>query len=216
MLTLKWPGPVDGLKLLFLGAHCDDIEIGCGGTILRLMMEQKIKEIYWVVFTSNPERKKEALNSAFYFLSDFTSKRIEVKDLKDGFLPYQGVEVKNYFEEMKEFNPDVIFTHCRGDLHQDHRIINELTWNTFRNHLIMEYEIPKYDADLSHPNFFVPLDAGVVRKKIQGLQTCFTSQTNKQWFDEATFTALLRLRGLECASSTKFAEAFHVRKLTMD
>jgi len=178
-------------------------------------MEQKIKEIYWVVFTSNSERKKEALNSASYFLSDFTSRRVDVKELKDGFLPYQGVEVKNYFEEIKSFNPDVIFTHCRGDLHQDHRMVNELTWNTFRNHLILEYEIPKYDADLSYPNFFVPLEEEVVKKKIYGLQTSFTSQTGKHWFDEVTFTSLLRLRGLECASATKFAEAFHVRKLTM-
>jgi len=215
MLSLKWPAPADGLKLLFLGAHCDDIEIGCGGTILRLMMEQKINEIYWVVFTSTPERKKEAFNSASYFLSTVASKQIEVKELKDGFLPYQGMEVKNYFEEMKGFNPDVIFTHCRGDLHQDHRMINELTWNTFRNHLIVEYEIPKYDADLTHPNFFVPLEEEVVKKKIHGLQTNFTSQTGKHWFDEVTFTSLLRLRGLECASVTTFAEAFHVRKLTM-
>jgi LmbE family N-acetylglucosaminyl deacetylase len=213
MLSLNWPSPADGLRLLFLGAHSDDIEIGCGGTILRLVMEHKIKEIYWVVFTSNPDRKQEALNSASFFLSNAISKRIEVKDLKDGYLPYQGAQMKNYFEEMKTFDPDVIFTHCRGDLHQDHRVVNELTWNTFRNHLIIEYEIPKYDADLTQPNFFVPLEEQVVKKKIHGLQTYFTSQTNKQWFDEVTFTALLRLRGLECASSTKFAEAFHVRKL---
>jgi len=179
------------------------------------MSEQKIKEIVWVVFTSNEERKQEALRSATYFLSDFTSQKVVIKDFKDGFLPYSGIEVKNYFEEMKEFKPDLIFTHCRHDLHQDHRFVNELTWNTFRNHLVLEYEIPKYDADLGQPNFFVPLKSETVKKKIEGLQTNYTSQAGKQWFDEETFLSLLRIRGVECASVTRYAEAFYVRKLTM-
>lgn len=215
MLSLNWPSPADGLKLLFLGAHCDDIEIGCGGTILRLIMEKRVKEILWVVFTSNEQRKNEALKSADYFLPDISSKKIVVKDFKDGFLPYSAVAVKDYFEELKPFNPDVIFTHCRHDLHQDHRLVNELTWNTFRSHFILEYEIPKYDADLGQPNFFVPVEKSVVDKKIKVLQTAFPSQLGKQWFDEETFLSLLRIRGVECASVTRYAEAFYVRKLTV-
>jgi LmbE family N-acetylglucosaminyl deacetylase len=215
MLPLNWPSQADGLRILLLGAHCDDIEIGCGGTILRLMKEQRIEEILWVVFTSNQERRQEALRSAGYFLSDFTSGKVVVKEFQDGFLPYSAVEVKNYFEELKEFIPDVIFTHYQHDSHQDHRLINELTWNTFRNHLILEYEIPKYDGDLGQPNFFVPLEKPVTKRKIEGLKTCFISQADKQWFDEETFLSLMRLRGVECASVTRYAEAFYVRKLTV-
>jgi len=200
---------------LFLGAHCDDIEIGCGGTILKLILEQKVKEIMWVVFTSSEKRKQEALKSAHYFLADFTLKKIEVKDFKDGFLPYQGIEIKNYFEELKEFNPDVVFTHYRQDMHQDHRLINELTWNTFRSHLILEYEIPKYDGDLGKPNFFVPIEKSIVDRKTEYLLNSFLSQKEKQWFDEETFRSLLRIRGVECASVTRYAEAFYVRKLTI-
>lgn len=178
-------------------------------------MEKRVKEILWVVFTSNEQRKEEALKSADYFMADFTSKKIAINDFKDGFLPYSGVAVKNYFEELKPFNPDVIFTHCRHDLHQDHRLVNELTWNTFRNHFILEYEIPKYDSDLGQPNFFIPIEKATVQKKIEGLQTAFSSQTGKQWFDEETFLSLLRIRGVECASVTRYAEAFYVRKLTV-
>jgi LmbE family N-acetylglucosaminyl deacetylase len=212
MLPVRLGNRQDGLRLLLIGAHCDDIEIGCGGTLFRLSDEYKIEEAKWIVFTSTPERSIEAKKSAGYFLQKFSTHEVVIKNFKDGFLPVTGEEVKNYFEDLKHFKPDVIFTHYRHDLHQDHRFLCELTWNTFRDHLILEYEIPKYDGDLDHPNFFVPLDSALVEKKIEAIVECFPSQRSKQWFDRETFYALMRIRGLECASNTRYAEAFYVRK----
>ena len=212
MLPLKLGNRQEGLRLLFLGAHCDDIEIGCGGTILRLSNEYKIQEVKWIVFTSTSERSIEAKKSAGYFLENYNDKEVVIKNFKDGFLPVAGAEVKNYFEELKQIKPDIIFTHYRNDLHQDHRFLSELTWNTFRDHLILEYEIPKYDGDLDHPNFFVPLENTLAEKKIETIVDCYPSQRSKQWFDKETFYALMRIRGLECATKTRYAEAFYVRK----
>lgn len=124
------------LKVLCLGAHSDDIEIGCGGTVLRLSAEVDNPEIYWVVFAASGQRAVEAKGGAALFLEKVKQKKIIIKDFRDGFFPYIGVEIKEYFEKLKnEFEPDIIFTHCRNDLHQDHRLISDLTWNTFRNHL---------------------------------------------------------------------------------
>ncbi len=154
-------------RVLCLGAHSDDIEIGCGGTVLRMIEHSKSIEFYWLVLSSNPSRAKEAERSANAFMSGARHKTIVVKSFRDGFLPYIGAPVKEVFEEIKtSFVPDVIFTHFREDLHQDHRMVCELTWNTFRNHFILEYEVPKYDADLRSPNFFVPLSDGQARKKV--------------------------------------------------
>jgi len=212
MLPFKLGNRQDGLRLLCLGAHCDDIEIGCGGTILRLSEEYKNLQLKWVVFSSTPERSKEAKKSAEHFLETFSKKEVIIRNFKDGFLPYVAEEVKTFFEALKEFQPDIVFTHYRNDLHQDHRLLSELTWNTFRDHLILEYEIPKYDGDLGHPNFFVPLEAEVVENKVQSILDYFPSQASKQWFDEETFFSLMRIRGLECASKTRYAEAFYIRK----
>lgn len=199
------------LNLLFLGAHCDDIEIGCGGTVLRLAREYEIKHVQWIVFTSNAERKTEADRCAGIFLQDVKSRSIIIKDFNDSILPQQRGEVKNYFEVIKAtYRPDVIFTHYRHDLHQDHRLINELTWNTFRDHLILEYEIQKYDGDLGNPSFFVPLGGETAEQKVQAILECFVSQSAKHWFDRETFLALMRIRGVE--SSTRYAEAFYLRK----
>jgi LmbE family N-acetylglucosaminyl deacetylase len=207
---------LDGAKrVLCLGAHSDDIEIGCGGTVLRLLEKSAQTEFYWLVLSSNPERAREARRSANAFLRRARKKTIVVKSFRDGFLPYIGAPVKECFEEIKSFAPDIVFTHCRHDLHQDHRMICELTWNTFRNHLILEYEIPKYDADLRSPNFFVPLSQSVGRRKVASLMRYFGTQRNKQWFSEDLFYGLLRLRGIEAASPTRFAEAFHCRKLLL-
>jgi LmbE family N-acetylglucosaminyl deacetylase len=208
---------LDGAKrVLCLGAHSDDIEIGCGGTILRLIQEHRQIELYWLVLSSNPERAREAQRSANAFLRGARRKTVVVKSFRDGFLPYIGAPVKECFEDVKKnFAPDIIFTHFRRDLHQDHRMVCELTWNTFRNHFILEYEIPKYDADLRSPNFFVPLSQSLSRKKVKYLMRYFGTQRNKQWFSEDLFDGLLRLRGIECASPTRFAEAFHCRKLTL-
>ena len=154
-------------KILCLGAHCDDIEIGCGGTMIKLAHTLKDAEIRWVVFSSDDRREKEALKSAKDFLKDVKKKKIQINRFRNSFFPYYGAEIKEYFEQLaKEFSPDIIFTHFRNDLHQDHRLISELTWNTYRNHLILEYEIPKYDGDLGSPNFFVQFDETIRRKKI--------------------------------------------------
>jgi LmbE family N-acetylglucosaminyl deacetylase len=203
-------------RVLCIGAHSDDIEIGCGGTILRMLENAKNVEFHWLVLCSNAARAKEAISSANAFLKSARKKTIVVKDFRDGFLPYIGTPVKECFEEIKRgFAPDVIFTHYRHDLHQDHRMACELSWNTFRNHLILEYEIPKYDADLRSPNCFVPLTDSIAKKKVKWLMRFFGTQRSKQWFSEDLFFGLMRLRGIEVASTIRYAEAFHCRKLLL-
>lgn len=203
-----------GLNLLLIGAHCDDIEIGCGGSILRLFREHPIAQVKWVVLSSNPARAAEARNCAATFLHGVESKEIRIYDFKDGFLSQRYDDVKNLFEQIKnDFSPDVVFTHNQHDLHQDHRLLSELAWNTFRNHLILEYEIPKYDGDMGNPPFFITLDEAYAKKKIENLMECYTSQKNKHWFDRETFFSILRLRGMQSAS--RYAEAFYCRKLVI-
>jgi LmbE family N-acetylglucosaminyl deacetylase len=201
-------------KILCLGAHCDDIEIGCGGTILKMARTTKDASVHWVVFGSDDQRAREAMKSARYFLRGVRVKTIVIHRFRDSFFPYQGAEIKDCFERLKkELSPDIVFTHCRHDLHQDHRLINEFTWNTFRNHLILEYEIPKYDGDLGSPNFFVPLDEPVCRTKVRNIMSHFKSQSDKEWFTEDTFLSIMRLRGVESNASGKYAEAFYCRKI---
>ncbi|QDL11555.1 PIG-L family deacetylase [Brasilonema octagenarum UFV-E1] len=201
-------------KVLCLGAHCDDIEIGCGGTILRLIEKYPNLIFYWVVFSSNVQREKEAYNSANKFLEKVQNKKILIQEFQDGFLPFLGSEVKQFFEQLKrDYNPDIIFTHYRHDLHQDHRLISDFTWNTFRNHLILEYEIPKYDGDLGNPNFFVHLNPENYQNKVKHILESFPSQNSKEWFTEETFLSLLRLRGMESNAPSKYAEGFYCRKV---
>jgi LmbE family N-acetylglucosaminyl deacetylase len=203
-------------RLLAFGAHSDDIEIGCGGTILKLVDEGAISEICWVVLSGNRARGAEAEASANALLNGAVEKRVIVRDFKDGFFPYDGGEIKAFFETLKdEFSPDIIFTHQRRDLHQDHRVSCELTWNTFRDHLILEYEVPKYDGDMGSPNMFVPLEADLCRQKVDHLLDHFASQRDKRWFREDLFSGLLRLRGMECQSPTSYAEAFYCRKAVL-
>ncbi|HDH53753.1 MAG TPA: PIG-L family deacetylase [Nitrospirae bacterium] len=207
------PSPKQALKILCLGAHSDDIEIGCGGTLLKLIDSYPVDSVRWIVFCSDEIRRKEAEKSASLFLEEIKQKKIEIKEFRDGFLPYIGDKVKEVFEKIKsEFDPDIIFTHYRYDLHQDHRLICELTWNTFRDHFILEYEIPKYDGDLGRPNFFAPLDKELVNRKIDILLDSFKSQSGKHWFDRDTFQAIMRIRGMESATAVDFAEAFYGRK----
>jgi LmbE family N-acetylglucosaminyl deacetylase len=201
------------LHVLCLGAHSDDIEIGCGGTILRLASEHPNLSVTWVVFSARGERAAEAQQSANEFLKPVRDKNIVLKEFKDGYFPAEVSSIKDVFEELKGTSaPDVIFTHFRKDLHQDHRQICELTWNTWRNHLILEYEIPKYDGDLGSPNFFVSLESNLRARKIESLMRFFRTQTNKDWFSPETFNALMRLRGVECKSPGGYAEAFYCRK----
>ena len=203
-------------KILCLGAHCDDIEIGCGGTIIKLARTLKDAEIQWVVFSSDDRREKEALKSAKDFLKDVKKKKIVIKRFRNSFFPYYGAEIKEYFEQLtKEFSPDIIFTHFRNDLHQDHRLISELTWNTYRNHLILEYEIPKYDGDFGSPNFFVQFDETISLQKIGKIMKYFKSQYDKAWFTSDTFLSILRLRGVESNAPDKYAEGFYCRKIIL-
>ena len=203
-------------KILCLGAHCDDIEIGCGGALLKLIRTMKDVHVYWVVFSSNDRREKEALKSATDFLRSLKKKNIVIKRFRNSFFPYCGAEIKEYFEQLtKEFSPDIIFTHFRNDLHQDHRLISELTWNTYRNHLILEYEIPKYDGDLGSPNFFIQFDEATSREKTGKIMKYFKSQYDKAWFTEDTFLSTLRLRGVESNAPEKYAEGFYCRKIIL-
>lgn len=206
----------EGLDILAVGAHCDDIEIGCGGTLLKLFEQYPIRYIKWVVFASNTQRKKEAIASAEAFLADVVHKEIIVLDYRDAFLEQSKFEIKEVFESLKkDFNPDLVFTHYRNDRHQDHRLLSDLAWNTFRSHLVLEYEIPKYDGDLGIPNCFFHISPEHADKKAKILLDCFESQKGKHWFDKETFLALMRIRGMESACQSKYAEAFHVRKLIM-
>ena len=204
------------LKVLCLGAHSDDIEIGCGGTILRLLEENSGAIVHWVVFSSDAMREREARQAAELFLASAKEKTIEANRFPDTLFPSEMRGIKEHFQNLKaRFSPDLIFTHFRNDLHQDHRVICECTWNTFRDHLILEYEIPKYDGDLGAPNLFVPLDRHTCARKVKHILATFKSQKQKKWFTEETFRAMLRLRGIESNSATDYAEAFYCRKLVM-
>jgi LmbE family N-acetylglucosaminyl deacetylase len=203
--------------VLCIGAHCDDIEIGCGGTVLRLLETNPALEVHWVVLCSNELRRKEAREGARRFLGAGAEKRVQLQGFRDGFLPYQGGEVKDFFEGLKgQLRPDLILTHFRSDLHQDHRLVSDLTWNTFRDHLILEFEIPKYDGDLGAPNFFVPLSEALVARKVEHVLGAFPSQHGRRWFSADTFRALMRLRGVECNAPDDYAEAFYARKLVLE
>lgn len=205
----------DFLNVLLLGAHSDDIEIGCGATVLRLIRENPDLQITWIVFSALGERGLEARKSAEEFLKGVHYRRITVHEFRDGYLPHRGTEIKDIFEQLKqEVTPDLIFTHYHQDLHQDHRLLCELTWNTWRNHFILEYEIPKYDGDLGSPNFFVHLDKELCNTKIKAIIRFFQTQGNKHWFTTETFNAILRLRGVECKSPGGYAEAFYSRKVS--
>lgn len=204
-------------KVLCLGSHCDDIEIGCGGTILKLVKTYQNLVVLWVVFSSNEQRAQEASESASAFLKDVEAKTVVIKSFRDGYFPFVGAEIKDYFNQLKqEFHPDLIFTHYRNDLHQDHRVISDLTWNTFRNHLMLEYEIPKYDGDLGSPNLFVHLDKPICQQKIDYLLSSFKTQHGKRWFTEETFLSILRLRGVESNAPSNYAEAFYCRKMVLE
>jgi len=205
----------DPVVVLCLGAHSDDIEIGCGGTLLHLQSALPRLRFHWVVFSTSGPRGREAAKAVELFTAG-CEREVVLKDYRDGFLPYRGGEVKDLFEEMKSrVNPDLIFTHWSGDAHQDHRLVSELTWNTFRNHFILEYEIPKYDGDMGRPNLFVPLEAPLFERKVDYLLEAFESQRSKRWFDRSTFMALMRIRGMEANSPSGYAEAFHARKVVI-
>ena len=210
------PGREPVRRVLVVGCHADDIEIGCGGTLLTLLASTPDLEVDWIVLAAPGPRGEEARASAAAFLDGAAKARVEVHEFRDGFLPYVGGEVKDVFEALKgRVDPQIVFTHSGYDFHQDHRLACELTWNTFRDHVILEYEIPKVDGDLGRPNVFVPLTAGVVDRKLALLEEHFSSQAGKHWFDRETFLGLMRLRGMEAVASERYAEAFTCRKVVL-
>ncbi len=214
MMDLKLAPRGQTLQVLCLGAHSDDIEIGCGGAVLRLLTSYRGAAFDWVVLSAAGKRRKEAEAGAAAFLAGAGRRNVVVKSFRDGFFPYDGGAIKEYFEELKgSVDPDLIFTPCRQDLHQDHRLVSELTWNTFRDHLILEYEIAKYDGDLGAPNVFVHLDEAVCEAKTGHILENFRSQAGNSWFTEGAFRALMRLRGIESNAPSGYAEAFTSRKL---
>jgi LmbE family N-acetylglucosaminyl deacetylase len=216
MMRLQLAAPGDRLSILCLGAHSDDIEIGVGATLLSMMDRGIRVEVHWCVLSGAGDREKEARGSATDFLARAASAEIEVMSFQDSFFPEQSDAIKSWFELLKRrTNPDLIFTHRRDDAHQDHQEVCRLTWNTFRDHCILEYEIPKWDGDLRQPNLYMPVSPGSLKRKIDLLILHFGTQRSKEWFDAETFLGLARLRGMECRSPERYAEAFFARKLTL-
>jgi LmbE family N-acetylglucosaminyl deacetylase len=204
------------LRILCLGAHSDDIEIGCGGSLIRLLAERPGSRVDWVVFSAPAEREAEARASATDFASGAAQLSLYVKKFRESYFPYVAAEIKDFFEEIKQTtHPDLVFCHHRHDFHQDHRVVAELSWNTFRNHVILEFEIAKYEGDLGTPNVFVPLSRAVADRKVELLLHHFKSQSRRSWFGPDTFNGLMSIRGVECNAPEARAEAFHARKLVL-
>ena len=210
-------GPTAPLRILCLGAHSDDIEIGCGGTLLRLLEERRGCSVDWVVMSGTPERQAEARSSAAAFLGNAATRNVVVNSFRESYFPYIAADIKDSFETLKQSigAPDVVFTHRLQDRHQDHRLVADLTWNTFRNHLVLEYEIAKYEGDLGTPNVFVPLGRATADKKVALLLEHFASQAGRAWFRPDTFHGLMSIRGIECNAAEGRAEAFYAHKLVI-
>jgi LmbE family N-acetylglucosaminyl deacetylase len=216
MKALQLAGRGDRLSVLCLGAHSDDIEIGAGGTLLSWLDQGIRLDVHWCVLGGADERGREARASATEFLEATAGRTIEIMKFRDGFFPEQGDQIKAWFEALKgRVNPDVILTHRRDDAHQDHRQVSRLVWNTFRDHFILEYEIPKWDGDMARPNLYMPVSESVIQRKVNLLISHFGSQRSKHWFDAETFLGLARLRGMECRAQERYAEAFVARKLSL-
>jgi len=216
MLKLKLGDASSPYRILALGCHADDIEIGCGGTILHLIESLPSVEVWWAVLSARDARAEEVHRSAEAFLDGAADRHIFVREFRDGFFPYEGGPIKDFFEELKpQVSPDLIFTHNRKDLHQDHRVTSELTWNTFRDHLILEYEVPKYDGDFGSPNVFVHLSEATSNRKVENLLAFFETQRDRRWFTDDLFLSTMRIRGMESNSPTRYAEAFYGRKVVL-
>jgi LmbE family N-acetylglucosaminyl deacetylase len=217
MLPLALIEPTDHpLEILCIGAHCDDIEIGCGGTVLRLVQQFPAARFRWIVLSADDQRAEEAQHAAEFFLQGADKQDIRIERFRDGYFPWSGGEIKEYLEALKaDIEPDLILTHHRLDEHQDHRVVAQLTWNTWRNHLILEYEIPKYDGDFGSPNVLITLDQATAERKIDALMNHFPSQRERAWFDPDVFRAVLRLRGMEANAPHRFAEGFYARKVVV-
>ena len=216
MLSLGFAGATPLRRVLAIGAHSDDLEIGCGGTVLSLARANPGLAVDWVVLAASGNRAGEARRSAEVLLADAAESSVEVHAFRDGYLPHTAAEVKDAFEELKaRVQPDLVLTHTTDDLHQDHRFVCELTWNTFRDHVVLEYEIPKWDGDTGRPNVYVPLEESVVEEKLELLGRHFETQRGKDWYDVEVFRGLMRIRGMECRAPSGYAEAFVARKLSL-
>jgi LmbE family N-acetylglucosaminyl deacetylase len=216
MLSLGFPGGRPLRRVLAIGAHSDDLEIGCGGTVLTLTRANPGLAVDWVVLAASGDRAGEARRSAELLLAGAAESSVEVLDFRDGYLPHTAAEVKDTFEALKgRVEPDLVLTHTRDDLHQDHRFVCELTWNTFRDHVVLEYEIPKWDGDTGRPNVYVALEESVVQEKLDLLGGHFDTQRGKDWYDVEVFRGLMRIRGMECRAPSGYAEAFVARKLSL-
>ncbi len=201
-------------RILCVGAHCDDIEIGCAAALLALQAHQRRLEISWVVVSGPAQRRVEAQRAMTMLVRRAARGTLTCGDFRDGFFPAEYGAIKAFFESLKRLSaPDLIFCHERNDRHQDHRIVNEMVWSTFRDHMVLEYEVPKWDGGLGDPNVYVPVSAAQMRAKLRTLMTAYRSQRHRDWFSPETFMALARLRGIECRSRSGYAEAFHARKL---
>ena len=215
MRGLTLPETADPLRILCLGAHSDDIEIGCGATVLELTASRPV-DVTWVVFSGNADREREARRGAKLFLARAARAEVIIRRFRDGFFPFTAIDIKEFFETLTGVAPHLIFTHFRHDRHQDHRLISDLTWNTFRDHFVIEYEIPKFDGDLGAPDLFVPVRAATASRKVRYLQSVFSTQRDRHWFADETFLGLMRIRGLECRAREHYAEAFYSRKAVLD
>jgi len=204
-----------GLRLLCIGAHPDDIEIGAAGTILQLVRSGRVTAATWAVFSGAEERVREGTEAAQQVLEGVADRTILFHDLPDGSFPAQWGAAKERVEALKAAAPDLILAPSLHDAHQDHRLLAELTWTTFRDHLVLGYEVPKYDGDLLTPNVYVPLEEADLERKLGLIESGFASQAGRTWFDRETFRGLARLRGIEAGGSTRYAEAFHARKLRL-
>lgn len=215
MLRFSPDLPADG-TILCLGAHCDDIEIGCGGTLVELRQRHPGLRFVWVLFAGDEVRERESRTAAAALMGPNANLTVHVHKFRGSYFPYCASDIKDAFERMRaSVTPDLVFTHYLTDRHQDHRVLSELTWNTFRNHAVLEYEIPKYEGDLTHPGVYCPLSQATVDLKVRTLMDSYASQRDHQWFDADLFRGLMRLRGVECNSPTRYAEAFHARKLVL-
>jgi len=217
MQPLGFGKPGQTLKVLCLGAHSDDIEIGVGGTLLGWIAAGAKLDVHWCVLSARGPRQAEAMAGADAILKGAVARCVETAEFRDGYFPYEGADVKSWIEDLKSrVEPDIVFTHRGDDAHQDHREISRLTWNAFRDHTVLEYEIPKWDGDLGQPNLYIAMSEEIMERKIALLQACFGTQRSKDWFDADTFRGLARLRGMECRAPERFAEAFFARKLRME
>ena len=208
--------PRRALRVLCIGAHCDDIEIGCGGALLALQAARRPLTVDYALLSGTAERCREAAGAMRRFVRPSCRGELLTGDFSDGRFPAEYAGIKDWFETLKRRpRPDVIFCHERQDRHQDHRIVNEMVWNTFRDQLILEYEIPKWDGGLGEPAVYVPLTARQAARKADLLLASYATQAGRDWFTRDTFMALTRLRGVECRSPSGHAEAFHGRKLRL-